>query len=110
MIFHEPLGGAKGIGRSKIFQRNSSILIADLDSLQKSMNVKWFPFFYLISVSASKLANTADFRLVVHLLANFGVFGDFNNDNIKIYQNKVHFTFTLFCKESKSAIQIEKFL
>ena len=69
--FYEPLGGAKGIGRSKIFQRNSLILIADLDSLQKIMNVKWFPFFYSRRISASKLARTADFRPVVHLLAKF---------------------------------------
>ena len=84
MIFYERLGGAKGIGRSKFFFKNFVILIADLDSLQKSMNVKWFPFFYLISISASKFAKTANFRTLFICWKNFDVFCDFNSDNIKI--------------------------
>ena len=59
--FYEPLGGAKGIGRSKFSERNFSILIADLDSLQKSMNVKWTLFFYILMLSLLKSQKTSKF-------------------------------------------------
>jgi len=42
MIFSEPSGGDKGIEKSKLKNWNFSILIADSDFLQKSINVKWF--------------------------------------------------------------------
>ena len=59
--FYEPLGGAKGIGRSKFSERSFSILIADLDSLQKSMNVKWTLFFYILMFSLLKSQKTSKF-------------------------------------------------
>ena len=47
MIFYGPPGGDKGIEKSKFKNWNFSILIADPDSLQKSMNEKWSSFFYI---------------------------------------------------------------
>ena len=44
MIFYWASGGVKGIQKSKFKNRNFSIPIADSDSLQKSMNVKWSHF------------------------------------------------------------------
>ena len=45
MIFYGP--SVKGIEKSKFDNRRFSILIADSNSLQKSMNVKWSSFFYI---------------------------------------------------------------
>ena len=45
IIFYGPSWGNKGIEKSKLRNRNFSILISDSDSLQKSMCVKWSSFF-----------------------------------------------------------------
>ena len=44
----------------------------------------WFSFIDIIGVSAPKLDKTANFGLDVLLFANFHVFLDFNDVNIKI--------------------------
>ena len=58
--------GSKVIWRSNFQIHNLSILIADLDSLQKSMNVKWAPFFDIPSRtrsnSRSKSQNQGKFK------------------------------------------------
>ena len=51
MIFYGPSGGDKGIEKSKLKNWNFKILIADSDSLQKSMNLKWSSFFYIQMLS-----------------------------------------------------------
>ena len=82
------------------------MVISDLDSLRKSMIANWFSFFYIMCVSASKLAKTANFWLDALLFANFDVFLDFNDVIIKIWKNEDYFTFILFCKKFESAIRI----
>ena len=47
MIVYGPSGGDKGIEKSKLKNWNFSIPIADSDSLQKIMIVKWSSFFYI---------------------------------------------------------------
>ena len=48
------------------------------------MIANWFSFFYIMGVSASKLAKTANFWLDALLFANFDVFLNFNDIVIKI--------------------------
>ena len=59
-------------------------MIADSDFLQISMNVKWSSFFYILMLTSLKLDKTANFEHDVLLFANFDVFLDFNDVNIKI--------------------------
>ena len=61
MIFYGPPGGDKGIEKSKFKNWNFSIPIADSDSLQKSMNVKWSSFFYIQILSRLKLRKMSKF-------------------------------------------------
>ena len=51
MILYGWSGGDKGIEKSKFKNLNFSIPIADSDSLQKSMNVKWSSFSYIPMLS-----------------------------------------------------------
>ena len=82
MFFYQPSGGSKvnqSYGEVKLKQFFLKILIADSDSLQKSMNVKWSSFFYILMLTSLKLDKTANFELDVLLF-----FLDFNDVNIKI--------------------------
>ena len=64
-----------GIEKSKFKNLNFSISIAVLDSLQKSMNVKWSSFFHAIM---SQITEKVKFHKQkgndVHLFANLNVF------------------------------------
>ena len=71
---------------SNFENRNFSIFISDLESLQKSMIVNWFSFFYILIVSASKLEKTVNYQLDVLLFSNFDVFLDFKDVNIEIWK------------------------
>ena len=75
--------GCLSIGRSvkadtKFFKEFSNF-DCRFGFLTKSTNAKWFPFFYKLSVSASKFAKTADFICC----QNFDVFHHFSIGNIK---------------------------
>ena len=61
MIFYGPSGGDKGIGKSKFKNWNFSIPMVDSDSLQKSTNVKWSPFFHIQMLSKLKSRKTLKF-------------------------------------------------
>ena len=86
MIFYGPSGGVKGIEKSKLRIRNFSILIADLDSLQKSMNVKWSSFFLYSDVIIAKIKKNVEISRQEsnndHLFANLDIFLDLSLDNI----------------------------
>ncbi len=86
MIFYGPSGGDKGVEKSKLKNWNFSILIADSDSLQKSMNVKWSSFFlYSDFVTVKIKENDKVFRQDSnddHLFANLDIFLDLSRDNI----------------------------
>ena len=107
-------GSGSCIGKSKFQTGNYYNLTADLDSLQKSTNVSLSSFFYifrLLWVKSGKHLKFVDKRATMFLCWQiWTVFLDFSHENIWIKKNGNHFTFILFCKESKSAIKIGKFL
>ena len=75
--------GVKGDRRSNLKNQDFQILIADLDSLQKSIKRKCASFFHFIMKTYSNSASKS--------------------------QKEDHFAIILFCKESKSAIRTKKF-
>ena len=93
--------------RAKFQNRNFAILIADLNSSQKSMNWKCSPFWL-------EHGQIQGQRLKLIFYLNLPLFSALNLkfDNVPIIISKKgkHFQFILFWEEFKSAIRLVKFL
>ena len=101
--------GVKGHRRSNFKNQNFQILIADLDSLRKSMKRKCASFFYFLMRTQSNLAPKSP-NLGKFTLPSFCDFdAEFGCVLIRKWKKEAHFLIILFCKQSKSAITIWKF-